>query len=164
MIDARTKFEVRCQAGSRRSRELVAPQVGRRSTEWRAGLPGPPESLFVAGVGAAILDGGSKTRTSVRQEGFPAALLGPGRGPAGPALGRVPRGAERECDDAGTARGPVPWAGDAPNVTASRSLTRRGEEERTRRRRRTTGHGGGSAPSGRRQGRALAAGGSGRRG
>lgn len=84
----------------------------------------------------------------MRQEGFPAALLGPGRGPIGPALGRVPRGAERGCDDAGTARGPVPWARDAPNVTASRSLTRRGEEERIRRRRRTTGHGGGSAPSG----------------
>lgn len=136
------------EAGSRRSRKPVAPQVGRRSAECRASLPGPPERLFVAGVGAAILDGGSETRASVRREGSPAALLGPGRGPAGPALGRVPRGAERECDDAGTARGPVPWAGDAPNVTASRSLTRRGEEERTRRRRRTTGHGGGSAPSG----------------
>lgn len=164
MIDARAKFEACCQAGSRRSREPVAPQVGRRSTEWRARLPGPPESLFVAGVGAAILDGGSKTRTGVRQEGFSAALLGPGRGPAGRALGRVPRGAERECDDAGTARGPVPWAGDTPNVTASRSLTHRGEEERTRRRHQTTGHGGGSAPSGRRQGQALDAGGAGRRG
>ncbi|KAJ8788097.1 hypothetical protein J1605_005396 [Eschrichtius robustus] len=114
-MDTRAKFEVGRQAGSRRSRELAASQVGRRSTEWRAHLPGPPESVFSAGAGAAILDGGS---------------------------------AECESDDARAARGPVPWAGDAPNVTASRSLTRRGEEERTRRHSRTTGHRGGRAPSG----------------
>lgn len=89
-MDIRAKFEVRRQASSRRSRELVASQVGRRSTEWRARLPGPPEGVFSAGAGAAILDGGSKTRKSVRSEGFPAALLGPRRGPAGRALGCVP--------------------------------------------------------------------------
>lgn len=61
--------------------------------------------------------------------------------------GVCPEAAEREWDNARAARGPVPWAGDAPNVIASRSLTHRGEEERTRRRRRTTGRGGGRAPS-----------------
>ena len=43
---------------ARAEAELVAAQVGRRSTECRARLPGPPESLSSAGAGAAILDGG----------------------------------------------------------------------------------------------------------
>uniref|UniRef100_A0A8D2D6E3 non-specific serine/threonine protein kinase n=1 Tax=Sciurus vulgaris TaxID=55149 RepID=A0A8D2D6E3_SCIVU len=59
-----------------------------------ARLPGPPESVFIAGVRAANLDGGSQRRKSVRREGFSAALLGPPKGPADPALGRVPRGAD----------------------------------------------------------------------
>lgn len=75
---------------SRRSGEPVAPQVGKKSTEQTARLPGPPESVFIAGVRAAILDGGSQRRTSVRREGFSVALLGPPKRPADRALGRVP--------------------------------------------------------------------------
>lgn len=74
---------------ARAEAELVAAQVGRRSTECRARLPGPPESLSSAGAGAAILDGGIKARTRVRREGFRAAL-GPRRGTGGRALGCVP--------------------------------------------------------------------------
>lgn len=74
---------------ARAEAELVAAQVGRRSTECRARLPGPPESLSSAGAGAAILDGGIKARTRVRREGFLAAL-GPRRGTGGRALGCVP--------------------------------------------------------------------------
>lgn len=104
-------------------------------------MPGPPESVFIAGVRAAILDGGSQRRTSVRREGLLGrSLLGLQKGQLTGLWGVCPEAAERKWDDAGSSRGPVPWAGDASNVTASRSLSRRGEEEeRTRRRRRRDG-------------------------
>lgn len=65
----------------------MAPQVGRRSAERRARSPGPPESFFIAGAGAAILDGGSKTRRSVRRGGLSAALLGPPKRASWPGFG-----------------------------------------------------------------------------
>lgn len=58
----------------------------------------------------------------MRREGFLAAFPRCPKSQLARALGRVPWGAQHEGDDAGPSRGPVPWAGDAPPVTASRSL------------------------------------------
>lgn len=44
---------------SRRGCELAAPQDAKTSVERRARSPGRPESVFIAGACAAILDGGS---------------------------------------------------------------------------------------------------------
>lgn len=89
-MDPRAKREIDGQPGELAQKRRAAPQVGRKSTEQTARLPGPPESVFIAGIRAAILDGGSQRRTSVRREGFTVALFGPPKGPADRALGRVP--------------------------------------------------------------------------
>lgn len=89
----------------------MAPQVGRRSTERRARLLGPPESFFIAGAGAAILDGGSKTRTSVRRYPSLPLSLGPKEGQLAGLWGVCPEARSASAAMRGLPGAPSPGLG-----------------------------------------------------
>lgn len=85
---------------------------GGGAPSWRARLPGPPESFFIAGAGAAaILDGGSKTRTSVRRAPFLPLSWGPKEGQLAGLWGVCPEARSASATMRGLPGAPSPGLG-----------------------------------------------------